>query len=436
MDPANWPFFDRILEYEKAYRITGFFCEPTDPYYQTLRNNITLRLGKITTFELLSGKEKEFPQHHFEFVDHSQLHTRLPPKKPDSKATHQMLADYVAGIVTVNDVKEGNRPLRTIITENLEGNIVEVTLWGKQAREFPKSEVDSGIPPVMLAVTACRVSSFKDQFQLSGSATTNWYTNPNVDVVRQMQAQLREKYRINPPLKVVRRRFEDETMEKNRNREPLSILINQDPITFKFMCEATITAVNENRTWFYTTCTDCKKKPKLTAGVFDCEDHGELRDPVHKYCFKATVQHKETRAEFSFFSPAGDTITNVPCAEVVKKFVSSPSRQFPSDIKEIIGKTRLFQIRYSPGTKKGAGEFIVDAVLELEDPEDKTGNNQSTETGTSSVRVAHDETQTGMSAPQASPMTTNSEITAYEPTQLNMDSPKRSNQKHTRKYLR
>ncbi|GJZ37686.1 DNA helicase [Tanacetum coccineum] len=68
MDINNINYFKPLLKLNVIYRFSHFICEKTKPYHQTLENPISLKFGKITTFEVLTGKESIFLEHHFEFI--------------------------------------------------------------------------------------------------------------------------------------------------------------------------------------------------------------------------------------------------------------------------------------------------------------------------------------------------------------------------------
>ncbi|GJY89300.1 DNA helicase, partial [Tanacetum coccineum] len=70
------------------------------------------------------------------------------------------------------------------------------------------------------------------------------------------------------------------------------------------------------------------EKATSDNGVYDCEDHRQLDQPTYRYVFKATVTDATANAHFTFFTPAGD------------------------------------KIHFTFLTRKGAGEFIVDSILD------------------------------------------------------------------------
>nr|GEW61263.1 DNA helicase [Tanacetum cinerariifolium] len=91
MDINNIRYFNTLLKLNAVYRFLHFICEKTKPYHQTLENPISLKFGKITTFEVLTGKESEFLKHHFEFIAYNQLASRVPYQDEKSKTIYPIL---------------------------------------------------------------------------------------------------------------------------------------------------------------------------------------------------------------------------------------------------------------------------------------------------------------------------------------------------------
>ncbi|GJX48083.1 DNA helicase [Tanacetum coccineum] len=142
------------------------------------------------------------------------------------------------------------------------------------------------------------------------------------------------------------------------------MLIDREGI--RFTCEAMITSIRENRDWKYASCSQCSKGSTQQNGTYTCEDH-EKQDPVtYRYNFKATATDGTATAQFTFFLNAGDKITSHTCTQLAQKYKESGHRQLPIEIVNIIGKKHIFHIRFAPSTRKGAGEFVVDDVLDIQ----------------------------------------------------------------------
>ncbi|GJX46209.1 DNA helicase [Tanacetum coccineum] len=82
---------------------------------------------------------------------------------------------------------------RKIEIENLNGNIIEFTLWDKMAEHFEQADLEKMEQPVIIAVNSCRVSKYKD-YQLAVSPTTYYYLNPNIPEAEESRALETKKH--------------------------------------------------------------------------------------------------------------------------------------------------------------------------------------------------------------------------------------------------
>nr|GEZ73628.1 reverse transcriptase domain-containing protein [Tanacetum cinerariifolium] len=146
MDVNNTYHFNPLLKQHMVYRITNFICESTKPYLQTLENRISLRFRKIKTFDALPEKESEFLKHHFEFLA------------------------YKAVIKS----SLSRRKLKDDISNPNSGNIVMFTMWDELAKHFNKEEIQKISPPIIIAVSSCRVTKYRAMSHLH----IPYYINP------------------------------------------------------------------------------------------------------------------------------------------------------------------------------------------------------------------------------------------------------------------
>ncbi|GJT83083.1 DNA helicase [Tanacetum coccineum] len=75
------------------------------------------------------------------------------------------------------DANTGQKYRRKVDIENLDGNILEFTMWDEVAKQFNKEEIEKLTPLVIIAVTSCHVTKYKD-VQLAATPATHYYINP------------------------------------------------------------------------------------------------------------------------------------------------------------------------------------------------------------------------------------------------------------------
>ncbi|GKD09836.1 DNA helicase [Tanacetum coccineum] len=203
------------------------------------------------------------------------------------------------------------------------GNVVEFTMWDDLAKQFNKEEIEKLSRPIIIAVSSCKVSKYRD-LQLSATSATYYYINPQTPEAKYAYTEYR---------------YENLEQEKLRNRQTLHTLIQQNPETFpgvRFTCVATITSVAENRSWNYASCSECNKKSTKVDGIYSCEDHGIQEPLTYRYNFKATVSYATAVAYFTFLTKAGEKIVGSPCSELVARYKSMDQRSGQFTVVDIL----------------------------------------------------------------------------------------------------
>ncbi|GJZ10463.1 DNA helicase [Tanacetum coccineum] len=132
-----------------------------------------------------------------------------------------------------NDISTPNSHLRMHFF-SCSGNNVELRMWDELATHFNKQDIENIPPPVIIAVSSCRVTKFK------ATSATHYYINPQTTKAEYAYRAFKEKYALNPPLQVSNFRCEDLEQEKTRNRQTLHTLLQQNPTSFKKIEAGTI----------------------------------------------------------------------------------------------------------------------------------------------------------------------------------------------------
>ncbi|PWA57527.1 nucleic acid-binding, OB-fold protein [Artemisia annua] len=289
MEAADIQHFKSILVPGKAYRISEFQCIPTDNWQQTLENQTSLSFTRLTKLDAIPAET--FPHHYFNFLSYNQLPTKIVEPRGKAKKPYPVLTDYIGCYVYSSGTEKIGNPnrnqsiIRRVGIENLNRNYIELTLWDDLAQKFKKEAIDALEKPIIIAVSSCKVSRYRNRdLQLSSTPATYYYINPKIPQLEQYQAQYKELYNQQPQLDIIRYRFDNREQEKYRNRIPLNVLIQQNPDP-------------------YQSCNVCSIKARNSNGVYDCREHGILSETSYRYNFKATVTDNTETAQFTFFTP-------------------------------------------------------------------------------------------------------------------------------------
>ncbi|GJU06614.1 DNA helicase [Tanacetum coccineum] len=371
MGKADIAYFSSLLQDGSAYRISKFTCVPTSNYQQNLENETTLRFGRYTSFENIPADT--FPKHYFNFTSYNQLDTKMQRQDTMTTQKQPTLTDYIGSLIRVRNVQTFGSAgsnltiVRKLDIENLNGDIVELAIWDEMAKGFRKEEVDKMPKPVIFAVSSCKVSEYGGILQLLATSATHYYMNPEIPELEELHAQFAARYDLHPLLEISKTKSEDPSQEKDRNRFPLSTLLQQNPDSYKgvrFTAYATIAGINTNRDWYYEACSKCARKVTDVNGPVDCPDHGPQPNPSYRYNFKAFISDQSATTTFTFFTPNGDVMTKHECSELVKKYNNPDPRDFPPEILSLKGHQHIFQFHYNPYCEMGRIDFYFDDILD------------------------------------------------------------------------
>ncbi|PWA81791.1 hypothetical protein CTI12_AA184760 [Artemisia annua] len=155
----------------------------------------------------------------------------------DRQFYYIIIADYIGCYIQSGEKEEWGNPnkdqmvIRKIEIQNIHRNSVELTLWDDLAESFPKEKIDALEKPILIAVSSCRVSRFRNNMQLSSTPATYYYINPDIPELEQYRAEYKAMFDINQPLQIIRHPYQDKEQEKMRNRIPFSKLLTENPAT-------------------------------------------------------------------------------------------------------------------------------------------------------------------------------------------------------------
>ncbi|PWA46862.1 nucleic acid-binding, OB-fold protein [Artemisia annua] len=342
--------FTSILIPGKAYRISRISCVPTDNCQQTLENTTSLSFSTLTKFDTIPSGE--FPNHYFDFVAYNQLPYKVVDSNDPTKTEYPVLTDYIGCYMRSTDKQKWGNPNRNqmvnrkIEIQNLNRTSIELTLWDDLANTFKKDEIDALEKPVLIAVSSCRVTRYRNTLQLQSTPATYYYINPKIPELEEYLQEYRTLFNINPPLQIVRHPYEDKEQEKMRNRIPLDVLLKESPQSHIY----------------YPSCTKCNIKAEIHEGTFDCKAHGTLESPNYKYNFKAYITDGSATAMITFFTPKADDFIGVNCNSLVRSLTNPDPRKIPPEVNSIVGKRYIFQFHFNTSSKQKPPDFVFNQI--------------------------------------------------------------------------
>ncbi|GJT86490.1 nucleic acid-binding, OB-fold protein [Tanacetum coccineum] len=229
------------------------------------------------------------------------------------------------------------------------GNIIELTLWDEMAEHFAQADIEKMEQPVMISVSSCRVSKYRD-YQLVATSATYYYLNPNIPEAEESRVLYRAQHQETPPIIICKFSYEDIEQEKLRDRFKLKALMDR----IQTVISKAVVTQRDNYT---------------------CLDHGPQPGPFYRYKFKRYITDTSATALLTFFTPAADKITRHSCEELVETYKPADPRKIPSEILAMEGKRCFFQFHFN--TLANIADFTLNDVFDINSQDQ--GTNSSAE---------------------------------------------------------
>ncbi|GJW79427.1 DNA helicase [Tanacetum coccineum] len=330
-------YIDQPFELRKAYRFTGFSCEPTDNWEQTLPTEITLIFGRFLQAEEIAATD--FPEHYFNFVAYNKLSDRLVARNPILTVVTQLASlfgtKWHGTLMYTNTTQWKSRSLLLSVHVTTTTTMVHPPTI---VRLFRLLYILANLKPVPLDTRP----------QLSGTSATHYYFNPSIPETQLIRQQ-------GPVLKIIDQRYEDTEQEKLRNRFPLVVLRDIDPQDYQKLLS--ILSVHKGadtiKSAQHVDKNSNKSNPFQSARTMDQK---QLKLTV-------IVNDGSATTTITCFSDQANTLTR-DVNEVVAELADKDPFTLPPSLRELEGTTHIFQFYFDTMATSRRLDFILDKVFE------------------------------------------------------------------------
>lgn len=353
--------FDTSMQVGSCYRIERFGCKNTDNWQRTLNNPLTLLLGRYTLVTPI--EDNGFANHYFNFVAYNEISQRADTRD-------YTLTDYIGVIRNISHIRESGDPTtnrilrRTIDLQNLNGNVLTLTVWNEMASNFPLETMSQLEQPIILAVTSCWARRFSGGLQLSATPATFYYINPDVEEAHRIRELYNEMVMPMPALQIPALNFQQPQHGLQRVTTPLNIVMqtNPDSLVQQFTVQATIQAIDEQMAWYFNRCRTCGNKVTDIMPHRHCQQPGVIQKPNYSYCFKVTLADETGNIIMTCFSPEANSLMTTSVTELLTYIPDPDPYVFPPLILALLNTTHIFHIHLAKGSRRGLPRFILDGA--------------------------------------------------------------------------
>ncbi|KAL3627261.1 hypothetical protein CASFOL_028624 [Castilleja foliolosa] len=341
-DVKHIEYFNSAIQLNCCYRVTGHICTGPRAYMATVDHPASLVIGQKARFERITNDA--IPIVYFNFATHDTIKGRIKENK--------LLTDYI-GRVEKNYIRSTSKgmELRKILLQDEMKREVEITLWPDMAHLIG----DEVIPGDILAVTSATVTEHNGNLQLESTHLMTAFRNPDMLEIIDHVHRLRALPAMRPTEKI----------GQTITLLDLKLASLQKIQTVKnFTCQARVTRIQDNRTWYYVQCSKCSQKlyPEQDNGevVYVCKDDDDIV-PNFRYCVNATITDATGSADTVFFNESMQSMLNITCEDMVTKHAKSAnSKDIPPLLQSVIDIPKLLHL-----TLKNDGQIVVNNVTDI-----------------------------------------------------------------------
>ncbi|GJU76461.1 hypothetical protein Tco_1273531 [Tanacetum coccineum] len=113
-----------------------------------------------------------------------------------------------------------------------------------------------------------------------------------------------------------------------------------------------------------------------------------------RYNFKAAISDGTAIGQFTSVTPNADILTGTNCPQLVKLYNTPDPREFPTELLELQGQSRIFQFHHNPYCEKGRVDFYFDTILDRPLEIASSSKTQTATTGSELISPALEITET------------------------------------------
>ncbi|XP_035844710.1 uncharacterized protein LOC110938089 isoform X3 [Helianthus annuus] len=320
-DVTKAEYFDSLIKVQHCYTVDKYVSSPSRQYMPSVPHVASLKIGKRATFTPLL--DKDIPNYHYNFATYDDLAPRMKPPK--------LLTYYIGRIEEVSPIMyRSGKKLRKIVIQDERRNEIEVTLWDEKADMIQTEDIIGKV----FAITATTVTYF-NKLQLESTTSTTIDINPPIPDLQTYVNRFQELM----PLAEQRASLNHITIADLKKK-----IYNKTAQQGHYTCTATITEIDNLRTWFYVKCPKCGKRAYPEKDRFVCLDDDIEEEPIFMYCLNAKITDNTDSTEVVFYNEALNGIVKVSCRDMVINLGNRNPKVFRDKITSAKGIPKLLHI--------------------------------------------------------------------------------------------
>ncbi|XP_020103317.1 uncharacterized protein LOC109720538 isoform X3 [Ananas comosus] len=329
------------------YLIEKFSIIPNRKKFVAVDRHYMIQINKSTQVTKVQEDSEAIPLYSFNFSTFFEIEKK---RYNDAVLTDVIGKIAVIGEITHRYIGQTLTPIRNLEIEDLDKNIMPVTLWDTFATNFDEEDISKkgATHSIIIILAAMTVRTFKEKVHLSTCSASKIYFNLEIPEVLEFLNSCRQ----HEPNAIQRITYGEQKLispqeEMCANRKSIAELLSldlTDSENAKFTCEATIAEIDTSYGWWYKACHNCKTAVKTCDDTFWCSRcNSSEQSPIPWYRLSTIVEDGSGIANFTIFGRLAQDLLRIP-AQILASAVDSDKFTIPTIIKTVINQKHIFQI--------------------------------------------------------------------------------------------
>ncbi|CAN6240492.1 unnamed protein product [Urochloa humidicola] len=307
-----------------------------------------------------------FPRYVYRLTEFDQLFERIGDNTYflDVLAVITEVAEPICKYTSINEL---STITRNVVLQDINGNELKLTLWGRRAQEFSIDNVynASDAKPIVTLFVGCLMKSFYNNEQyLSGSSACKWYFNPEIPEADAFYARFQtQRIEIKHPDTQTQLSVQPTPapIVQTKTLEELMIIHPFDFPPNGYQCTVTITRLIPSTFWWYPACKICHTSMSADGSGYKCR---KCNYTGYSYRLKIPFVASDgtAEAEMICFGNTASRIVGKSCDYVMR--LAGRGQNVPSPIEAIVSEKFTFAIKLTDDSYDSEKRsFIVNSVI-------------------------------------------------------------------------
>ncbi|CAL4935689.1 unnamed protein product [Urochloa decumbens] len=314
--------FKALITEGHVYVLKKFIVTGCKPAYKPFPGNQMIRFTAWTTVEEYNDTSIKFPKYVYDLINFEDFPSRVGQVDCFVDAIGTIVG--VSEIVSVHLPSSNNSTAKRVVSlKDIRNNRINLVLWGSRASDFDAETVHciGQESPVVAIFVGMLVKSYKGENTLSGGTACKWYINEEIPEIEAYFDRVYDHHDKIEWISAGEQQFRALEKQTSVEERTLSELRDIDPWDFEsrgYRCTVTISRINMNQPWWFSSCTRCHRASVANGNQYRCSGGCPSTTAEPKYRLSLIGTDGTGAAEFVLFGRVARQIIGKPVTTLLR----------------------------------------------------------------------------------------------------------------------